>query len=218
MKSIHKSRFLYEDEHLLAVHKLSGELVVKGEGKVQKLPLLDVLKQTYPGLQAMQRLDFETSGVVVFAKTKAAAEAIKKSKYADWKKTYRTLTMGRITKKKSTINVPLEARGSGKVQATTHYEIIEQFANSTYVSAEIETGRYHQIRKHFAAIRHPLVMDHVYGNKKHNKVFRDELGYKTFFLHAFSVDLIHPMTGEELHIESPLPKVFVTVLKRLRTG
>ena len=68
------TRILFQDQHLLAVNKLSGELVVAGKGKVEKLPLLDFLKKDFPGLRAVHRLDFETSGVVLFARTKAAYE------------------------------------------------------------------------------------------------------------------------------------------------
>jgi len=62
---IARDRILYEDEYLLAVNKLSGELVVKGSGKTEKLPLFDFLKKEYPGLRALHRLDFETSGVII---------------------------------------------------------------------------------------------------------------------------------------------------------
>jgi len=215
---IHAGRILYEDSHLLAVHKLSNELVVKGKGKVQKLALLDLLKKDYPGLRALQRLDYETSGVVIFAKTKAAHDAVVSSKHDSWTKRYRTLVMGKISRKKGTIRIPLPARGHGKVNAITHYNVLETFTNSTYVEADIETGRYHQIRKHFAAIHHPLVLDHVYGHKKFNKLFRDEFGYRDFFLHAYSVDLTHPITKKKIHIESPLPKTFeklIDVLQKL---
>src|SRR3989338_10334133 len=67
-------RILYQDEHFLAVHKLSGELVVRGKGPVGKLPLLDFLKKDFPGLRPVNRLDFETSGVVLFARSKKALE------------------------------------------------------------------------------------------------------------------------------------------------
>ena len=209
------SRILYEDEYFLAVNKLSGELVVRGAGKVGKLPLLDFLKKEHPELKALHRLDFETSGVVMFAKSKEVERAVLDSKFKDWKKVYRTLVMGRINRKSGVIRTPLPSRGKGNVPATTKYSVLERFANSSYIEAEIETGRHHQIRRHFAGIKHPLVLDHVYGHKKFNSVFTQEFGYKRFFLHAFSLTFPHPITGNKIHIEAPMPKIFKAVVKKL---
>jgi len=214
---LEQSRILYEDEYLLAVNKLSGELVVRGKGKVEKLPLLDFLKKEYPELKALHRLDFETSGVVMFAKNPEVEKAVLDSKFKDWKKVYRTLVMGRINRKIGAIRTPLPARGKGTVPAATTYRVLERFANSSYVEAEIETGRHHQIRRHFAGIKHPLALDHVYGHKKFNSVFTQEFGYKKFFLHAFSLTLPHPVTGKEVHIEAPMPKIFASVIKKLHS-
>ena len=208
-------RILYEDEYLLAVNKLSNELVVRGAGEVQKLPLLDFLKKEYPELKCLHRLDFETSGVVMFAKSAEVEKAVLESKFKDWKKLYRTLVMGRINRKIGAIRTPLPARGKGTVPATTTYRILEKYANSSYIEAEIETGRHHQIRRHLAGIKHPLILDQIYGHKQFNSVFTQEFGYKKFFLHAFSLTLPHPITGEQIHIEAPMPKVFEAVVKKL---
>jgi len=216
--SVSKDRILFEDDHLLAVNKLSGELVVKGKGKVEKLPLFDFLKKEYPGLRTLHRLDFETSGVVAFARTKQTYDAIRKNDFADWKKVYHTLVMGRIGRTSGEIRKPLAARsGKGAVEALTRYKILDRFANSSYVEAEIETGRHHQIRKHFASIGHPLALDTVYGHEKFNRLFTKELRFKKFFLHASCVDLVHPVTGEKITIEASLPKPFSAVLKTLRS-
>ena len=115
---IHRSRILYEDDSLLAVNKLSGELVVRGKGNVGKLPLLDLLRKDHPGLRAVHRLDFATSGVVIFAKTKAAEQAIVASKFAGWQKTYRTLAAGRMEKNSGEIRKPLPARAGGSTRLT----------------------------------------------------------------------------------------------------
>lgn len=222
---IHSDRILYEDDHLLAVNKLSGELVVKGAGRVDKLPLFDFLKKDYPGLRVLHRIDFETSGVVVFAKSKKVYDAIRDSNFAGWRKVYRALVMGRIERDRGVIRSKLPARSRGDrgsgirdqdVEAITRYRVLDRFANSSYVEVEIETGRHHQIRRHFASIDHPLVLDHVYGHKKFNNVFRSEFGYRRFFLHAAKVEMKHPMTGKFLFIEAKMPTVFEEVLKRLR--
>ena len=211
-------RILFEDDHLLIVDKLSKELVVRGKGKMRKLPLLDLLKEDYPGLRAVHRLDFETSGALVFAKSKEALDAILKSDFAGWKKIYTTLVMGRLSKDLGVISKKLSARMKGTlVPATTHYRVLERFGNSSLIEAKIETGRHHQIRRHFAAIHHPLVCDDEYGHRKFNNVFTQEFGYRTFFLHASMIEFPHPITGEKVHIESPLPKTFAGIVKKLKS-
>lgn len=217
-------RILYCDEHLLGVNKLSGELVVKGAGEVGKLPLLDFLKKDYPGLQTLHRLDFETSGVVLFARNKKVAATVKESKFSGWKKVYRTLIVGR-PKISGIIEIPLSvrnqhkchgekniARGDTKVPAVTRYKVLKFLGDISYVECEIEMGRHHQIRSHFAMIGHPIILDDVYGDRKFNQRCTRATGYRRFFLHAYSLDLPHPVTGEKIYIEAPLPRAFEEVL------
>ena len=190
---------------------------MRGKGAVGKKPLLDLLRDGHPGLRALHRLDFETSGVLLFAKTGEVEKAVLQSKFAGWEKQYHTLVMGRIQRKGGAIRKELPARGKGTVSAVTQYTVLERYANSSYVSAQIETGRHHQIRRHFAGIDHPLVLDAVYGHRKFNKLFTQELGYRTFFLHASLLRIPHPITKEDLVIEAPLPKPFQQVLETLRS-
>lgn len=221
---ISRDRILFEDPHFLAVHKLPGELVVKGAGALGKLPLLDFLRKDYPGLRPLQRLDFETSGVVLFARTKAAFDAaVPVHRGADaetsWVKTYRAIVAGRVKKEHGEVAIPLPARsGKGTVPSLTRYRVLERFMNSTYVEAQIETGRHHQIRRHFARIGHALAADLVYGDRKFNRVFIQELKYKRFFLHAFSLEFTHPFTHEQVRIEAPMPRAFEAVLVKLRNA
>lgn len=222
--SIDPHRVLFEDEHLLAVNKLCGELAVKGRGAVGKLPLLDFLKEDYPGLTTVHRLDFETSGILLFAKRKEVARNILDTKFDQWTKKYRCLVAGRIERGGGVIQKRLPTRHSARdarnaadlVDAKTTYTVLERFGNSTSVEAVIETGRHHQIRRHFAAIGHPLVLDHVYGDRKFNALFTREFGYRKFFLHAAEASFPHPVTGERVAIAVPLPRVFEEVLRKLR--
>ena len=231
--SIHKERILYEDDHLLAVNKLSGELVVKGAGEVGKLPLLDFLKKDYPGLQTLHRLDFETSGVVLFARSKKVAAAIKESKFAGWKKMYRTLVVGR-PRERGEIRIPLPVRSRTPfvsraswfdrahhdtkgvreelVDALTTYRVLKTLGDICFVECDIGTGRHHQIRRHFAGIGHPLLLDDVYGDKVFNRRFTKASRYRKFFLHASTLSLPHPVTGKNIHIEAPLPRAFEEVV------
>lgn len=214
--SLSDARILFEDSHLLAVNKLGGELTVAGAGKVGKLSLLDFLRKDHPGLRPLHRLDFETSGVVLFAKTKQAAEAVRMAKFRGWEKTYVALVAGHLPRKSGEIRSPLPARGEGNVPALTKYRVLEEFANSSLVEAKMETGRHHQIRRHFAAIGHPLILDQEYGQRAFNRVFSHEFKLHRFFLHAARMALPHPLTGKQIVIEAPLPRVFEGVLKRLR--
>ena len=214
---ISSDRILYEDDALLVVNKLSGELTVKGRGVVGKLPLYDFLKKQYPGLKVLHRLDFETSGAVVFAKSADIAKRIIDADFSSWKKTYHSLVMGRVDRKAGVIRKKLPARGKGLVSAETHYTVLERFANSTYVECEISTGRHHQIRRHLAGIGHPLVLDREYGHSKFNQLFRSELGFGKFFLHASEVSFAHPVTGKKVSVQAPLPKGFAACLKKLRS-
>ncbi len=215
---ISPDRILYNDHALLAVNKLAGELVVNGKGKVEKLPLFDFLKKDFPGIHPLNRLDFETSGIVLFARNRQVLADELAKKFKGWTKTYRTIVAGRIKKDRSEINMPLPSRtkGEGNVAALTRFRVIERFENATYVEVDIETGRHHQIRKHFQMIHHPLLLDEVYGDEKANKKFARFSGYRRFFLHAWKTKLPHPSTGQIVEIEAPMPRLFEEILKRLR--
>jgi len=223
--SLSSTRILYSDADLLAVNKLSGELVVAGGERLKSghkadgevLPLLDFLKKDYPGLRALHRLDYETSGVVLFARTKRAFEVVRDAKFVGWKKKYLALVMGRLSPATGEIRLPLPSRGEGNLPAVTRYTVLETFANSSFTEVEIETGRHHQIRRHFSMIRHPLALDQVYGHKGFNRVFSQEFRLHRFFLHASVLELPHPVTGKTLKIEAPIPRSFQDILKRLRS-
>ncbi len=214
---IAKARILYEDQWFLAVTKLSGELVVKGRGKIQRLPLLDYLRETHPTLVPIHRLDFETSGVVVFSKSKNVLATIIETKFAGWKKTYRAIVVGVPRQKSGDIDIPLPARsGTGNVPSLTHYKLLEAFRGCSLVEAQFERGQKHQIRRHLSMIGCPLILDDVYGDERANKLFNKFLKMKRFFLHAMSVDFVHPVTKQPVHIESPEPPGFYKTVNMLR--
>ena len=95
--------------------------------------------------------------------------------------------------------------------AVTHYQVIERFGQFTYIRCRLETGRTHQIRVHMGAIGHPILGDPVYGPKK--CPFPSLQGQT---LHARTIGIIHPRTGEYLEVEAPLPAYFVSLLEKLR--
>lgn len=213
---INPQRILYSDDHLLIVNKLSGELVVAAEGAGKK-PLFDFLKKDYPGLRVLHRLDYATSGILAFARTAEAVRRVRESKFAGWKKCYRTLVAGKLERGNGTITKPLRARThGGLVPAVTHYKVLEAFNDATYVEACIETGRKHQIRQHFAILGHPLLLDPLYGNRKADHAFKRRYHYRRFFLHAHSITFPHPVTGETIALQASLPLAFEEALTKLR--
>lgn len=212
-------RILFEDDSLLAVHKLPQELSVRGKGEVQRLPLLDFLKKDYPGLRPLNRLDFETSGVLVFAKTKEVLARVLDSKFSGWKKTYRTIVHGKIPVDDGAIRTPLPSRiDRSSLPSETQYRVLERFSDCTFVEIILTHGRHHQIRRHFASFHHALVLDPLYGDQELNVRFTKRYGFRRFFLHALALDFPHPLTGETLHIESPLPPIFAQAFERIRRG
>lgn len=214
---IHKSRVLYQDDSLLAVSKLSGELTVKAPGRTDTLPLYDFLKQDFPDIHPVNRLDFETSGIVLFARGRKTLQTMLEQDSSKWKKTYAAIVAGTIERPGGVINFPLPARSSkDKVEAKTLYRVVERYPVATYVEAEIETGRHHQIRKHFAMINHALLFDDIYGDKKFSQKMARVLKFRKFFLHASKLTIKHPITGETLTFEAPLPQPFEQCLERLR--
>lgn len=214
---LNPSRILYEDTALLAVEKLSGELVVKGKGRVDRLPLLDFLRKDYPGIRALHRLDFETSGIVLFARSGPILDMLLSGGFSGWTKTYTALILDAPTSDSGVIDTPLTPRsGNGMVAARTEYRVLERFQGCSLVEADIQSGQRHQIRRHFASIGHPLILDEEYGNAKLNAVFSKEFRFRRFFLHASSLTFPHPLTGAMIHIVSPLPKHFHEVIRLLR--
>lgn len=215
--SIDAKRILYDDQWLLAVTKLGGELVVKGKGKIQRLPLLDFLRKDHPGLAPIHRLDYETSGVVLFAKTKNTLKTIVESKFAGWEKTYLAIVVGVPRQKSGDIRIPLPARsGTGNVECLSHYKILEVFRGCSLLEVSFERGQKHQIRRHLSMIGHPLILDELYGDEKLNRRFVKFLKMKRFFLHASTVEFPHPVGGKKLAITSQPPHSFTAVLKKLR--
>ncbi len=226
MKTIAPDRILFEDDALLVVNKLCGELSVAGadgplkkggSGGKSKEALYDFLHKSYPGLRVVHRLDYATSGVLVFAKSAAIVTAIRARGFTEWKKTYRTIVTGKMDRKEGVIERALPARASGEpVHAVTHFRTLAVFPKASFVELVIGTGRKHQIRKHMQMIGYPLLLDALYGDPRLDRVFKRTHHYRRFFLHAFSLTLPHPVTGTPLTIHAPLPKAFEEVLQELR--
>jgi 23S rRNA pseudouridine1911/1915/1917 synthase len=203
----------YEDEHLLVVDKPAGLVVHPGAGRSTGT-LVHALHGRIaggddperPGI--VHRLDRDTSGLMVVARTQEAYELLAAMVRARaLERTYLALVKGRPRSRRGTIEAPIgrdrfeptrqSLDSENPRDAVTHFELVEQCGDHALLRVRLETGRMHQIRVHLAAIGLPVAGDPVYG------VTDDRLDRQ--FLHAAALAFDHPLTGERLALESPLP-------------
>jgi 23S rRNA pseudouridine1911/1915/1917 synthase len=228
---------LLEDEAILVLNKPSGMLVLPDRYDHELLNLYTLLKEILGTIFVVHRIDRETSGVVLFAKTaEAHAQLNNAFEQRHVTKKYLAIVTGSSETNSGSIGFPLsendhgikkmriDARG-GK-EAHTEYTVVERFKGYMLVEARPLTGRTHQIRIHLSACGLPILADPLYGNGygfflsaiKRNYRGKEEeqplLGRTA--LHAFSLSLSHPVTGKKITVEAALPKDMEAVLKVLR--
>jgi 23S rRNA pseudouridine1911/1915/1917 synthase len=216
---------LYEDEDLLAVDKPSG--IASHPTYAKKLGTalqrVEEMLRRRSGEKAplwpLHRLDTETSGVLLFAKTRAAARAVNQN-FARRRvsKRYLALVRGLPAPAIGEVRLPLaeghlrtEPSAAGK-EAATRYRVVEAIGGTALVELEPLTGRMHQLRVHLAAIGHPILGDGKYGAPPP----LDALAPPRLMLHASHIELPHPSGGAPLAVASPRPEDFRAVLERLR--
>jgi len=222
-----KTQVLYQDEYCIAVNKPHGLLVHRTSMSNDKDFLLQrVRDQSGKKVYPVHRLDRPTSGVVLFAFGKEiVAEFFRVFRERAAKKTYLALVRG-WTEDSGVIDSPLKTASGKEQDALTLYKTLAKtevaisvgpYENARYslVEIDLKTGRTHQIRRHFAHLRHPLVGDTTYGDGRHNQMFRNKFNSHRLMLAATKLELTHPFSGEELIIEAPLETGFKTVLKKL---
>ncbi|MDK2881991.1 MAG: rRNA synthase [Bacillota bacterium] len=221
---------VYEDEHLVVLDKPAGLVVHPAPGHPEGTLVNALLAHCgselagiggvlRPGI--VHRLDKDTSGLMVVAKSEAAHQGLSAAiKARQVERVYLALAFGELKADVSMVDAPI---GRHPVQrkkmavverggrpARTRLRVLERFPGYTYLEATLETGRTHQIRVHLAFIGHPVVGDPVYGRRQGN------LGLKRQFLHAARLKFTHPVSGEVLSFSSPLPEELALVLARLR--
>src|SRR5439155_11112990 len=228
-------KVLYEDEHILALDKPAGLAIHPGSG-ITGETLVDQVRAylVRQGLVTPQgefkpspahRLDRETSGVVVVAKTRQAMVRLTGIFTAgEAEKTYLALAKGRFQRERGTVELRLaehqqtfaskQQRGVNLQEAVTHWTKLAGGPEATLLEVSIETGRTHQIRRHLAAIGHPVVGDAKHGDFAFNRDARARWGLKRMFLHALRIEFAHPIHGGKLKITAPLPVQLRTALKR----
>ncbi len=222
---------VYEDKDIIVVNKPRGMVTHPAPGNyggtlVNALlfhcaHLANLGAPLRPGI--VHRLDKDTSGLIVAAKSDAAYRSlVKQLKDRTVEKTYVALVHGVIKQDEGVIEAPIgrhpvnrqkmsvvESSSRGSRVALTTYKVLQRFEKYTLVEVKIKTGRTHQIRVHFSHLGHPLVGDPTYGGQK------DEFGVKGQLLHAGKLAFIHPATGKRVEFEADLPTEFSRVLQRI---
>lgn len=222
---------LHEDRHLLIVMKPSGLAAHGGSGIAHGLiERLRATRPEEPFLELCHRLDKETSGAIVIARTrKALVRMHDLMKEGGIEKHYKLLVKGDWVNERRHVKAPLERyllpSGERRVRvsplgmsAHTIFTVLKRFGVVTYLDAELKTGRTHQIRVHALSEGFPLAGDDKYGDFAFNKELAAGLlgaPLKRMFLHAWKLKFIHPVTGEALDIEAPLPEELAQVISAL---
>lgn len=223
-------KIVFEDETFLVIDKPSGIVVNRAETNKSET-IQDWVEAKYPltvddeefrsrsGI--VHRLDKDTSGLLVIAKTPEAFAKLKDQfKQRTIAKKYLALVHGKVEPPVGAINAPIERNPFNRMhygvfpggrEAQTNYEVLKYFENFSFLEVTPHTGRTHQIRVHMKYINHPVVSDPIYGGRKniqHDLEFCPRL-----FLHATALTLHHPKTNELLNFTSPLPVDLDAVIK-----
>lgn len=230
---------LYEDTNIVAVNKPAG-LVVHSDGRTEEKTLVDWILKNYPKTEKVgeaqggvirpgivHRLDRETSGVLLIAKTKNGFECLKEQfQNREVKKTYNAFVYGILKDDEGTINRPISrsrsdfrlwsaqrgGRGEAR-EAVTNYKVLKRNtkvgeSGATYIEVKPLTGRTHQIRVHMKAINHPVVADILYAPK-----MKPILGFERLALHAHLLSFKN-CKGETIALEASFPKDFKFALSK----
>ena len=222
---------LYEDEDVIVVNKPKGMVVHPAPGHYSDTlvnallfhcrDLSGINGVLRPGI--VHRIDRDTTGAVIACKNDRAHEKIAAQfKEHSLDREYRAIVHGNIKEDRGTIDAPIgrDKKDRKKMgidpengrEAVTSFEVLERFGRYTYIKCILKTGRTHQIRVHMSYIKHPVLGDEVYCNI--SSPFR--LTGQT--LHAATLGFTHPVSGERILTEAPLPEYFEKVLKSLRNG
>ena len=201
---------LYDDDDIAVVDKPAGMIVHPADGHTEGA-MTDELVKRFPQMKAVgsterpgvvHRLDLETSGVMVFAKTRRAYLALRRQfeSHQDIRKIYLAILHGAPKTKTGTIDEPV---GRQRLSAVTHWTVLGKHNGLSLVEFKIDTGRLHQIRIHAAKLGCPVVGDKTYGNTQRDRHLRHRP--RRQLLHAVELSFLHPTTGKRMTFSAPPP-------------
>jgi 23S rRNA pseudouridine1911/1915/1917 synthase len=230
-------KIVFEDDHLLVVDKPAGLVVHPAAGNFDGTLVNALLHHCEGSLSGIggvarpgivHRIDKDTSGLLVVAKTDVAHEGLAKQFAAhSIDRRYLAIVDGIPTASEGTVDAPLArsatnrkkiaiVEGSRGKRAVTHWKRLKPLQGAALVECRLETGRTHQVRVHMASIGHPLLGDPVYSRagKTHGKLLK-ELGFQRQALHAAELGFTHPVTKSRLSFSSPMPSDMQELFKAL---
>ena len=217
-----KLKIVYEDEYIIVAEKKQGLLTVPAHEGSRELTCFSLLKkyvrQANPraGIYVVHRLDRETSGLLVFARSPELQNYMR-DYWRDLvtKRTYVAVAEGVMPKEEDTITTWLTEDpkttmvysspvDDGGKKAVTHYKVVKNNERFSLLELNLETGRTNQIRVHLASIGHPVVSDRKYGSQQEAPIDR-------LALHARILEFIHPVLEKQMHFETPVPRDFLKI-------
>lgn len=225
---------VYEDSDLLVVNKPKGMVVHPAPGNYTGTLVNALLYHCQGSLSGINgvirpgivhRIDKDTSGLLIVAKNdKAHLSLAEQISTHSFLRSYEAVAVGRFREMQGTVHAPIGRHPVDRKkmaivpdgrEATTHWQVIGEYAGYTHVKCVLETGRTHQIRVHLSSIGHPLFCDPVYdgGHSLLEKQMAATLAGQC--LHARTIGFVHPITGKEMFFESDLPDYFTALLKKL---
>lgn len=230
---------IFQNDTLVGLYKPSGLLSVPDRYDEDKLSASMWVLSKFPEARPLHRLDFETSGIVLFCIHPDAfgwySDQFEKRTVS---KSYHAIVEGKLQQMEGVIDQPLFTQSTGKViitkrgkESITKWRVIEVFKNHTFIEANPVTGRTHQIRVHLSSIGHPVLCDTTYGasgpfmlssvkGRKKYKLGKDEEHERPLFdrtaLHSSSIEIMDFTTHEKIRIECGLPKDMSMVLQKLK--
>ncbi|MBQ4052026.1 MAG: RluA family pseudouridine synthase [Clostridia bacterium] len=224
-------KIVYEDQHLLVVDKPKGLVVHPAPGHMGDTLVNGLLAHCGDSLSGINgekrpgivhRIDKDTSGLLVIAKNDLAHRGLSEQfEKHSIDRIYQTVVFGKMPQQQGTVDAPIGRSQKDRKKmavgarhtkrAVTHYEVLKQYRSFAHLACRLETGRTHQIRVHLSSLGHFVLGDLVYGRSVPNF----NVDFEGQCLHAGVLGFDHPITGEHLIFESPLPDYFQEVLEKL---
>ncbi len=221
---------VYEDDDLLVVNKPRGMVVHPAPGNYESTlvnALLWHCKDNLSGINGVvrpgivHRIDKDTSGLLLVAKNDNSHISLSSQISAhSLDREYRAVIHGHLKEKEGSVDAPIGRSPNDRKKmcvinhnsknAVTHYKVLEEYKDFSFVALKLETGRTHQIRVHMSYLGHPVAGDYVYGPKNGVSYLNGQC------LHAGIIGFIHPTTGEHIKLEAPLPDYFTDFLRRIK--